>query len=181
MWSHYADEHRGVCIEYDTRDRQCPNLQSVSYQAPRAVKVSDLWGWKILDDPAAKERVMQTYFYSKSSEWKYEREWRDVRGASGATFLPFRMTAIHFGLRCDSAVITSVVKLLNDHSRIKLWQMRPKEESFKLRRSLVDRGEIEAIGLREPPFLMFKDIVWPDIDEMVEENDDNFDDVGANG
>lgn len=71
--------------------------------------------------------------------------------------------------------------LRNDHSRIKLWQIRPKEDSFKLRRSLVNQREIEAIGVRESPFLMFKDIVWPDTDEMVEVNEDSFDDVGANG
>lgn len=166
MWSHYADEHRGICIEYDTRDQEHPKLRSVSYRAPRAIKTSDLWRWKMRDDAAAKDIVLQTYFYSKSSEWKYEKEWRDVADASGPKDLPFRMTAIHFGLRCDASVITSIVKLLNDHEQIKLWQILPKEDSFRLRRTLVDRREIDAIGVREPAFLMFKDVVWPDVDEQ---------------
>ncbi|HEY1928277.1 MAG TPA: DUF2971 domain-containing protein [Caulobacteraceae bacterium] len=66
MWSHYADEHRGICIEYDTRDQDHPHLAPVSYRAPRAIKTSDLIRWKARDDEAAKRRVIQTYFYAKS-------------------------------------------------------------------------------------------------------------------
>jgi hypothetical protein len=42
MWSHYADEHRGICVEYDTTDQEHCNLRPVGYRAPRAVKASDL-------------------------------------------------------------------------------------------------------------------------------------------
>ena len=42
MWSHYADEHRGLCIEYDTTDTVFNGLSPVSYSSPRAVRVSDL-------------------------------------------------------------------------------------------------------------------------------------------
>lgn len=170
MWSHYADEHRGVCIEYDTRDQQHPRLGSVDYKGPRAIKTSDLYRWKVREDTNAKDRVLKTYFYTKSGEWRYEREWRDVRELSGVTEVPFRTTAILFGLRCDSTVIKSVVKLLNDHPAIKIWQVLPKEDGFGLRRYLVDRDEIEALAIREPGFLMFKDIVWDD--EALEELED---------
>lgn len=163
MWSHYADEHRGICVEYDTTDQEHPNLGPVSYRAPRAVKASDLARWKGSDDAAAKDRVLQTYFYAKSSEWKYEKEWRDVRDGNGVKELPFRITAIHFGLRCDHAVISSMVRLLNDQSQIKLYTIRPKEETFKLRRSRLgseDIAEINATAISEPGWLMFKDVFW---------------------
>lgn len=175
MWSHYADEHRGICIEYDTRDQEHPRLLPVNYKAPRAVKTSDLLRWKLHEDEAAKHRVLQTYFYTKSYEWSYEREWRDVSDNSGVTSLPFRITAILFGLRCDTSIITSVVKLLNDHQEIKLWQVLPKEDSFSLRRRNVDRDEIDAIGVRDPAFLMFKDLVWDE--QIVDLGDDQ--DYGA--
>lgn len=164
MWSHYADEHRGVCIEYDTRDQNHPRLDSVSYTAPRAITTSDLIEWKIRGSGTARKIVCDTYFYAKSNEWKYEREWRDIGDTPGVASTPFRMTAILFGLRCDNAVITSMVKLLNENQDIKLWKIQPREESFKLRRVLIDRDEIEAHGIREPSFLMFNDIVWSDIE-----------------
>jgi len=164
MWSHYADEHRGICIEYDTRDQGHPRLAAVHYRAPRAIKTSDLVRWKVRDDEAAKGRVLETYFYAKSGEWRYEKEWRDLRDASGVTEVPFRTTAIHFGLRCDPAVTTSVVRLLSDQPQIKLWGIRPKQDTFMLRRSLIDRDEINANGIQEPSFLVFKDIFWDDDD-----------------
>ncbi|HEV7341613.1 MAG TPA: DUF2971 domain-containing protein [Sphingopyxis sp.] len=170
MWSHYADEHRGICIEYDTRDQEHPRLKKVDYKGPRAIKTSDLYRWKVRDNPAAKERVFNTYFYTKSGEWRYEKEWRDVREKSGVAEVPFRTTAILFGLRCDSTVIKSIVKLLSDNPEIKIWQVLPKDDGFGLRRYQVDRREIEALAVREPGFLMFKDVVWDDDDiEQLED------------
>lgn len=170
MWSHYADEHRGICIEYDTRDQDHPKLSAVDYRGPRAVKASDLYRWKVRENPDAQNRVLKTYFYTKSSEWRYEREWREVSDENGVLEVPFRVTAVLFGLRCNSAVIKSVVKLLNDHPAVKLWQVWPKDESFALRRSLVDRDEIDALAIREPGFLMFRDFVWDDPDQPAAED-----------
>ena len=68
-------------------------------------------------------------------------------------------------MRCDVSVITTVVKLLTDHPEIKLWQIWPRDESFKLRRREVPRDEIEAVGVREPAFLLFKDVVFSTNDE----------------
>lgn len=164
MWSHYADEHRGICIEYDTRDQEHPRLARVDYKGPRAIKTSDLYKWKVQERADAKERVLKTYFYTKSHEWRYEREWRDVRDQSGVTGVPFRISAILFGLRCDPTVIKSIVKLLNDHQAIKIWQVLPKDDGFGLRRTQVDREEIEALAIQEPGFLMFKDVIWDDED-----------------
>jgi len=171
MWSHYADEHRGICIEYDTRDQGHPRLEKVNYKAARAVKASDLWLWKAKGDEAAKRRVFDTYYYSKSWEWHYEKEWRDVSENNGVRSLPFQITAVLFGLRCDPSVIKSMVKLLAGYPQIKLWQMLPKNDSFELRRQIVNRDEIEQSGIRQPSFLLFKDIIWDDDFEKVDELD----------
>ncbi len=178
MWSHYADEHRGICVEYDTTDQEHPNLGPVSYRAPRAVKASDLVRWKGRNDDAAKQSVIQTYFYAKSSEWKYEKEWRDVRNDNGVKPVPFRVTAIHFGLRCDIAVITSLVRLLHDQPQIKLYSISPKEQTFKLRRTPIDRDEIDADAIREPSWLKFKDVVWDeDFEDLPEAGTEALSDV----
>ncbi|MFM1960457.1 MAG: hypothetical protein RL588_1974 [Pseudomonadota bacterium] len=169
MWSHYADEHRGICIEYDTTEQDHPQLMPVNYRASRAIKTSDLWRWKANDEADAKERVLQTYFYSKSSEWKYEKEWRDRRDVCGAHNVPFRITAIHFGLRCDNSIITSVVKLLNNRPAIKLYRVRPRGDTFRLSRFLLDRDETEAVGVSDPVFLMFKDVAVGEVDFTADE------------
>lgn len=42
MWSHYADKHRGVCLEYETVDHGCYQLCPVDYSMNRSIKASDL-------------------------------------------------------------------------------------------------------------------------------------------
>lgn len=156
MWSHYADEHRGFCIEYDTTDMAHPNLAPVSYRAPRAIKASDLYAWKLEKSEAAKRRVLDTYFYSKSSEWRYEKEWRDITPDYGLKGVEYRMSAIHFGMRCDRSVMSSIVKLLDDNDNIDLYEVYPQKNNFRLSRQLVDRDEISALAIREPGFLVFR-------------------------
>ncbi len=56
---------------------------------------------------------------------------------------------------------------LTDQPQIKLWIIRPKEETFKLRRALIDRDEIYDYGIQEPSFLMFKNIIWNEDDLKI--------------
>jgi hypothetical protein len=67
MWSHYADEHRGICLEYDTTQIPHPAIAPVDYGSPRSVKASDLIEWKIKGSAAAERRVHKTYFFCKVS------------------------------------------------------------------------------------------------------------------
>jgi len=107
MWSHYGDEHRGLCIEYDTSDTAFKDIRPVSYSAPRAVRVSELIEWKIRGSAAARESIVQTFFFSKAPQWRYEREWRDLAVSAGAVSAPAYVDAVIFGLRCDHTVITT--------------------------------------------------------------------------
>ena len=62
-----------------------------------------------------------------------------------------------------------MVRLLNDQPQIKLFSIRPKEETFRLRRTLIDRDEIDASAISEPGWLMFKDVFWgEELDELPE-------------
>jgi hypothetical protein len=114
-------------------------------------------GTKILKDV-----VYNTYFFAKSAQWRYEKEWRDISQSSGVFSASFRVTGVYFGLRCDKAVITSVVKLMSHDRSVNLYQIYPLDDSFRLRRRCVDRDEIEACGIRSSAFLDFKDVFLPD-------------------
>lgn len=68
MWSHYADSHRGVCIEYSTSKGllfEC-ELTRVCY-VTRYPKLSSS------DFPDRK--YIRKYLSTKSHHWKHEREW----------------------------------------------------------------------------------------------------------
>jgi hypothetical protein len=161
MWSHYADEHRGLCIEYDTTQIPHPDLGPVDYRAPRSVKASDLARWKMEGSAEAGRQVHQTYFFAKSGEWDYEREWRYIARTSGVLDVGLPITAIHFGLRCDAAVVTGIVTLLSSLPNIELYEIYPLDNSFSLERRSVDRDEIAACGIRTSTRLLFKDVILP--------------------
>ena len=149
MWSHYADEHRGLCIEYDVTDHKCEHLAKVDYATSGEIKVSDLFEWKVRGSAAAEQIVRHAFFYAKAGQWKYEREWRDVAGSSGTDDAPLTLSGVYFGLRCDHAVLTSVVKLFsNSSANVRFFGIYRKDDSFRLRRSSVDVDEIEAFGFR---------------------------------
>jgi len=165
MWSHYADEHRGLCIEYDTSGGACPEIQPVNYRKPRSIKVSDLVDWKINKLAAAERSILDTFFFSKASQWRYEKEWRDIRLSAGSSPAPYRISAIYFGLRCDVSVITTIVKLhVSAEPAINFYDIYPLDDSFRLKRRLVDTDEIEATGLRSSTLLDFKDVFLDETD-----------------
>lgn len=161
MWSHYGDEHRGLCIEYDMDSDDHSSIKPIDYRRPRSIKTTTLIQWKLNGSVEAKQNVLDTYFLTKSPEWKYEKEWRGIHHSSGIHPAPFRISSVYFGLRCDYAVITSIVKLFaNSGLDIKFYDLYPLEDSFRLKRRLVETDETLACGVSESPLLGFKNIVF---------------------
>ena len=161
MWSHYADDHRGLCIEYDLKGNEgnvCPDIKPVNYRHPRSIKISDLIAWKVNGSSQAEAIVHDTFFFAKAPQWRYEREWRNINAASGDNGAPFRMSGIYFGLRCDPVVQTNIVKLLDDEKRpIEFYDIYPLHNTFRLTRRVVDTGEIKERGVRTSETMDLKD------------------------
>jgi hypothetical protein len=69
MWSHYADQHKGICIEYDfiDCDEIRPFLQPVLYD-------DKIFKIKSFDEMNAINNIMASI--AKSKDWSYEKEWR---------------------------------------------------------------------------------------------------------
>ncbi len=71
MWAHYADNHNGICIEYDAQDilvHTAAKLAPILYnnEAPD-VDVSDQISFL---------KSMRKVSFTKQSSWSYEEEWR---------------------------------------------------------------------------------------------------------
>ncbi len=156
MWSHYADEHRGLCIEYDMTDHDCKNIKPVDYKQPRSIKVSDIIAWKKHSNEA-ENVILNTFFYSKARQWHYEKEWRDI-DKSGVKSAPFKISAIYFGFRCDESIITSIVKLFKGEP-IKFYDIVTQNNSFDLKRRDTEKCYYEARGLKEPDFVSLRDLL----------------------
>lgn len=74
MWSHYADSHRGFVIEFRADFIDGVKLEKVEYSDTR-----DVLTFEDID-----ENNFDKIFFKKSSEWKYEQEYRAVLPLSHA-------------------------------------------------------------------------------------------------
>ena len=143
MWSHYADQHNGICIGYSVPARASNDIHSVEYGGTRFVDASDVA--KMLDgDDAARDRVDRAVLLRKAGDWRYEREWRLI-GPKGLQDSPLELEEVIFGMRCKPPVAYAVAKALENRGRpVKFFQMQPQWGTFKLDKHPLDLDELGA-------------------------------------
>lgn len=115
LWAHYADNHRGFCIEFDCTDARSMPIgvaMPVQYTSDRPT-VHPL-GIRALGPTEFVKRA----FLTKSEEWSYEREWRcisDPGGASSHHPLQRRLiSGVYFGARMNSDTRTIILDALKE-------------------------------------------------------------------
>lgn len=114
MWAHYADKHRGFCLEflndpndqfYVKRKPNDPDFTSHPCLLPIPVEYSNEYP---VINPLSEEytndwTMAKKGFFTKATQWKYEREWRllDDNGAEQHQFPSRFLTGIIFG--CETS------------------------------------------------------------------------------
>lgn len=76
MWAHYADSHKGMCIEFDLNAlRKCGfNIYEVFYQKELpVVNMDSVWTGDF-----EKEEIWKSTILTKSKDWDYEKEYRSI-------------------------------------------------------------------------------------------------------
>lgn len=158
MWSHYGDQHRGICLEYDMKNNLCDGIEPINYKSSRIIKISEIFDWKVNGAANAKDVIFKRVFFGKAPQWDYEHEWRTVVAKSGATSAPANINAIYLGCRCDDVVLATLVKLyIGTEGSIKFYRVYPKNNGFQLGRFKIDRDEYISSIPRSPAVLDFVD------------------------
>src|ERR1035441_10393936 len=75
MWSHYADNHRGLCLEFSTNNNVFRCAQRIVYRSKYPV-----WHPHTL----LLETNIEEALLTKSRDWRYEKEYRVVARRSTA-------------------------------------------------------------------------------------------------
>lgn len=141
MWSHYADGHRGICLELDPSVLP-PTLgfHKTIYQENRPV-INVFRDWKIANRLASG---------IKSREWKYECEWRLVLEANDNTpqfpceiDLPEGMlTGVVLGERIEAGDKDRVIDWCNDVSeRPAIYEATLDRALFQINRNAIKSNE----------------------------------------
>jgi len=150
MWSHYADEHKGLCLgfrfstkitEYDKENKiigttachYCRNNPFSDFfiefaQADDLIPWDEFW-------PA----IISLGMASKFEAWQHENEVRVLRTEPGfVSFQPEELTEVIFGMRMDQRARSTVRRLLSggDWTHLKYRQVVKPDAGFGL--ALVD-------------------------------------------
>lgn len=76
MWSHYADNHQGMVLEYEFDNLDLEKHRDVFMGLNPVIYTDDLLNLEEYKDVREKISIPTLAAISKSKEWSYEKEWR---------------------------------------------------------------------------------------------------------
>lgn len=129
MWSHYADWHKGFCFEFSTEHDPFKKLLRVQYKSsiPKIDFVSSM--------KHQQNEAILDLFLTKSSDWKYEQEWRAIH-TEAHTIYPYppeSLLSISFGSECDDTLIEIVcLTIQGQNPNVKFFKGKKAEKKFQI-------------------------------------------------
>ncbi|MBD5153055.1 MAG: DUF2971 domain-containing protein [Oscillibacter sp.] len=143
MWAHYANNHRGICVEYDLLEVSA----KLGFSAVPVIYSDDRTCFNFLNLQTIEKDSLGIFIQSltsKSPEWDYEKEWRIVRDqeACGENWNDGKKGAL-LEMICPSSVILGCaaqpefekeVKEYCNSNKINLYQMEKDKGKYQLNR-----------------------------------------------
>lgn len=144
LWSHYGDEHRGICIGYSVNRKPTPIMQGVNYGGPRSINMSTLINAFLYNNEQDLSGLDKDILLRKAKGWSYEKESRLI-GQLGNQNSPLLLTEITFGLRCSDAVKHTILKALEGREqKVNYYEIRKKPNSYLLKREKFHSSEYDC-------------------------------------
>ncbi|MCQ2496878.1 MAG: DUF2971 domain-containing protein [Lachnospiraceae bacterium] len=136
MWSHYADSHRGICIEYDYSDYDSIPYSEVPYpvlysEKRIVVNANDMPKDKSGNHEKLNYKLIKGLI-TKSNSWEYENEWRLLLSEKvGENLIMPRISAIYLGALVSDEDKTLISEIAKKNS-IPVKQMKIDRVGYKL-------------------------------------------------
>ena len=128
LWAHYANSHKGFCIEYDLDKLDTCITSIIDYR----IDVEYQENKPTISPDDSIEAKIKKAFSTKSLAWDYENEYRLVFSSSGVKKIAFEaIRAIYFGLNMPLAERNAIVNGLKDKG-IKFYQIERMGKDYKL-------------------------------------------------
>lgn len=140
LWAHYANSHKGFCIEYDLNALLITNKMDKIYSFP--IKYSNKIPQVEISDMSGKGGfpIIQKLAGTKSKSWSYEEEFRLITDQSGSfQYNHNAITAIYFGLRMKQDKRDRIMSELAGRG-ISFYQIIQIEGTYKFERELIEDG-----------------------------------------
>lgn len=141
-WSHYGDQHRGVCLEYLVLDgdhlfKRVFNgymINRVSY-----TNIKPFISWR--DFLRAPEMALNICFSTKFSDWAYENETRIITfNKSGDCLIPIsdlglKLVRIYKGCKCEQNELWSRMERHCEANGIDIVELRQNGFEFEVKKN----------------------------------------------
>lgn len=131
MWSHYAEKHQGICLEFDP-------LAQLNYFLTAEVRYTD--AFKPLNYFRSDEDALMIMALTKSIDWAYEKEIRVIRPTENGkqSFNKSALTGVILGCKTPAKTIAEIRTLIADsgYENIKFRQAIMAKDRFQI--SIVD-------------------------------------------
>ncbi|EKL9831854.1 DUF2971 domain-containing protein [Vibrio alginolyticus] len=142
MWSHYADEHKGICIEFDLVQIREQNIDltinDVDYQKilPELDFVQLDKGEGVSSPKRQSANPYAKMLNTKDVTWEYEKEVRLIKydGHGVAKFSPSCIRSIYFGMRTSERDVKTLKRIMNSdaHQHITWFKAIKSKTEFKV-------------------------------------------------
>ena len=135
MWSHYAEEHRGICIKYRLSSHFIKQEENDKYEHMYLKKVEYKDDIINIETPTLNSAIA---FATKSKEWSYEKEVRLIDYNPNietpyygiALDVDSHIESIYFGYRCEDSTINTIKALFKDKNETpKFYKMKLDKEN----------------------------------------------------
>lgn len=141
MWSHYAENHKGFCIEFHT---------NINTTGINPLDINYIKDFQNVNYYKNKKDALYHMLYSKSLEWEYEEELRLIKTNIEKDedrrlyYSDEDIKAIYFGVNTDIKVIERVIEIINTKfspllineekvlSRIRFFKGKVSENAFQI-------------------------------------------------
>lgn len=127
MWSHYADNHRGFCLEF-IKDGIL-KLNKITYV--NSIPTIDLFGWS--------EEQLINFFTTKAKCWDKEQEWRIIdnqkNGLVNYSEYELQLCSVYFGSKMpkeDKEEISKILKIIDSPINIAIYNTQMNPTKFKI-------------------------------------------------
>ncbi len=130
MWGHYGGQYKGLCLGFSTVKEPFTKLRKVRY----ADVIPEV---DIADCIASKnyETLLDDLYCTKSSFWKYEKEWRAIHSEAGTlfTYEPDVLKAIYFGPDIERQALEIVCLIVQGQNpNVQFFKGKRSETEFKV-------------------------------------------------
>lgn len=129
MWSHYANNSTGMCLEFDTSFPAFEKVLPVSY-------VSELPTLEVAPELLSGDvDIIRGLFCVKSAAWSYEVEWRGIHEKRDTSFGYDAkcLTGVYFSDKTPEELIAIVCLVLNGQNEsVRFYQGKRSATEFKM-------------------------------------------------